>query len=211
MQPDDDITWMGRALELARAQLGRTAPNPAVGCIIVKDSKAIAEAATGDGGRPHAEEAAIEAAGEDAQGATAYVTLEPCSRRSTGASGCATLLIKAGVKRVVFGCPDPNPNASDGVVILTDANVEVEANVLREKAEQVNCGFIKRLSTGRPWLAIASDPASFDAEFDLEPRESFEDALDRLGAAGLNRVWVRAGTALAAQLSARGLVDETLL
>ena len=83
--------------------------------------------------------------------------------------------------------------------------------MLRENAEQVNCGFIKRLSTGRPWLAIASDPASFDAEFDLEPRESFEDALDRLGAAGLNRVWVRAGTALAAQLSARGLVDETLL
>lgn len=210
MQPDDDIAWMARALNLARAQLGRTAPNPTVGCILVKDGKAVAEAATGDGGRPHAEEIAIGLAGDCAEGATAYVTLEPCSRRSTGASGCATLLINAGVSRVVFGCPDPNPQARDGVVILTDAGVEVEANVLREDAEQVNCGFIKRLSTGRPWVAIASGPASFDAEFDLQPKESFEDALDRLGGAGLTRIWVRAGTPLAAQLSARGLVDATL-
>ncbi len=208
--PDTDIAWMARAIELARGQLGHTAPNPSVGCIIVADNKRVSEGATGDGGRPHAEETAISLAGELARGATAYVSLEPCSERSSGAASCARLLIDAGVARVVFGCADPNPDASDGLVMLTDAGVEVEANVLQDEASRVNCGFFKRLSTGRPWLAIAFDDQSFDGEFDLRPNETFESALDRLGAAGLTRVWVRTGTPLAAQLSARGLVDEAV-
>ena len=201
---------MARAIELARARLGHTAPNPSVGCILVSAGEAVAQAATGDGGRPHAEETALKLAGSHARGATAYVTLEPCSQRTSGGKSCATLLIDAGVSRVVFGCADPNPHARDGVVILTDAGVNVEANVLQGEAARANCGFFKRVETGRPWLAIAAAPASFDGEFDLEQGESFEDALDRLGAAGMTRIWVRAGTLLAAQLSARGLVDETL-
>lgn len=201
---------MARAIELARTRLGHTAPNPSVGCIIVSAGEAVAEAATGDGGRPHAEEAALMLAGSRARGATVYVTLEPCSQRSSGGKSCANRLVDAGVSRVVFGCADPNPHARDGVVILSDAGVDVEANVLRDEAAAVNSGFFKRVETGRPLLAIASAPASFDGEFDLQPGESFEDALDRLGSAGMTRIWVRAGTPLAAQLSARGLVDETL-
>lgn len=207
---DTDLAWMKRALELARAKLGHTAPNPSVGCVLVADGKVIAEAATGDGGRPHAEENALAQAGERARGATAYVSLEPCSQRSSGAPSCATRLIDGGVRRVVFACSDPNPHASDGVMLLTDAGVEVEAGVCGQQAKLLNCGFFKLLATGRPWLAVADGPDSFDAEFDLQPRESFEDALDRLGATGATRVWVRSGTALAAQLAARGLIDQPL-
>lgn len=206
--PDTDNSWMKRALALARAQLGKTAPNPSVGCVIVADGENVGEAATGDGGRPHAEEAALIQAGARASGATAYVTLEPCSKRSSGGHGCAQRLIDAGVKRVVFACADPHPDARDGVVMLTDAGVEVEANVLKEDAEALNRGFFKRLETGQPLLAVAASPDTYDAEFDLKRNESFEDALDRLGTDGMTRVWVRAGTPLAAQLVARGLVDE---
>ena len=82
-----DERFMARAIEIARARLGRTAPNPAVGCVLVRDGATIGEGATGDGGRPHAEEIALKAAGAAARGATAYICLEPCSTRSSGSSG----------------------------------------------------------------------------------------------------------------------------
>lgn len=207
---DDDAGWMRQALDLARAQLGTTAPNPSVGCVLVLDGRAVGEGATGSGGRPHAEEIALQSAGARAQRATAYVSLEPCSGRSSGADSCSELLIKAGVKRVVIGCTDPNPQAREGQRVLQGAGIDVTMGVLGEEAERLNRGFFKRLECGRPLLAIAPSPTGFDAEYDLQRGETFEGALDRMGAAGLTRVWVRHGSPLAAQLSARGLVDETI-
>jgi diaminohydroxyphosphoribosylaminopyrimidine deaminase/5-amino-6-(5-phosphoribosylamino)uracil reductase len=202
-----DEAWMARALGLARARLGKVAPNPAVGCVILRHGQVVGEGATGDGGRPHAEEIAIEAAGSLAEGAIAYVTLEPCNARSSGARSCAQRLIEAGVARVVVACEDPNPPAAHGVSHLGAAGIEVTFGVLEAEAEALNAGFFKRVASGRPLLAVDADTSKYDAQFDLMQGETFEAALDRLGAVGLTRVCVLPGTALAAQLRARGLVD----
>ena len=203
-----DERYMARALELARTRLGKTAPNPAVGCVIVAGGRIAGEGMTGIGGRPHAEEIALKAAGDMANGATAYVTLEPCSARSAGAMSCSQLLAQSGTSRVVVACEDPHPLGAHGVSRLGAAGVEVMLGVGRAEAERLNAGFFKLIATGRPWLAIDGDQASYDAEFDLAREETYEAALDRLGAKGLTRLFVRPGTALAAQLKARGLVDE---
>lgn len=205
--PDPDARLMAMALGLARAQLGRVAPNPAVGCVLARNGRVIAAGATGDGGRPHAEEQALRRAGDAARDAVAYVTLEPCSARTAGGLSCAQLLAEAGVRRVVVACEEPNPKAAHGVSRLAGAGVEVRLGVLREEALALNAGFFQRLQTGRPRLTITASAQGQDAEFDLQRGESFEAALDRLGAAGATRVYVLAGTALAAQLKARGLVD----
>ncbi len=199
---------MERALELARAQLGRTAPNPSVGCVIVAHGRIVGEGATGAGGRPHAEENALLAAGDTARGATAYVTLEPCSERSSGKPSCSERLLAAGVTRVVIACADPHPKGAHGAGRLVDAGVSVTSGVMQAEAERINAGFFKLVATGRPWLAIDGDASAYDAEFDLLRDESYEQALDRLGRSGMTRIFVRSGTALAAQLNARGLVDE---
>jgi diaminohydroxyphosphoribosylaminopyrimidine deaminase / 5-amino-6-(5-phosphoribosylamino)uracil reductase len=202
-----DERFMARALELARSRLGKTAPNPSVGCVIVRDGKLIGEGATGDGGRPHAEEVALGHAGDVAAGATAYVTLEPCGARSSGGASCSQLLVETGIARVVIACEDSHPVGARGASRLRAAGVDVMLGVMREEAEALNCGFFKLLSSGRPWLAVDGDPSSYDAEFDLARNETYEQALDRLGGRGLTRVFVRSGTPLAAQLKARGLVD----
>ena len=203
-----DERYMALALELARARLGKTAPNPSVGCVIVADGAIVGEGVTGIGGRPHAEEIALKAAGDRAKDATAYVTLEPCNARSAGALSCSQLLVQAGVSRVVVACEDPHPLGAHGVSRLGAAGVEVMLGVGRAPAEQINAGFFKVIATGRPWLAIDGDQSIYDAEFDLARDETYEAALDRLGASGVTRLFVRPGTPLAAQLSARGLVDE---
>jgi diaminohydroxyphosphoribosylaminopyrimidine deaminase/5-amino-6-(5-phosphoribosylamino)uracil reductase len=198
---------MQRALVLARAQLGRTAPNPSVGCVIVLGDAVVGEGATGDGGRPHAEEFALAAAGAQAQGATAYVTLEPCNQRSGGTRSCSQLLLSAGLARVVIACPDPHPLGAHGAERLKAARIRSETGLMQAEAMQLNAGFFKLIAIGRPLLAIDGDTSRYDAEFDLGRNESYEEALDRLGASGLTRVVVRPGTALAAQLKVRGLVD----
>src|SRR5690242_16679496 len=149
-----DMRFMARALELARSQLGRTAPNPSVGCVIVRDGQIVGEGATGAGGRPHAEEVALAAAGAAARGATAYVSLEPCSMRSSGAQSCSLLLVAAGVGHVVIACNDPHPQGADGASRLRAAGIDIALGVMREEAEALNCGFFKLVATGRPWLAI---------------------------------------------------------
>ena len=205
---ESDGRFMARAIELARAQLGKTAPNPAVGCVIVRNDAIVAEAATGQGGRPHAEEIALRIAGKNASGAVAYVSLEPCSVRSSGSLSCSQLLIEARIGRIVIACEDPHPMGAHGISRLEAAGMEVELGVLREEAVALNSGFFKLVASGRPWLAVDGDPGAYDAEFDLAWNETFESALDRLGGQGLTRIFVRPGTALAAQLKARGLVDE---
>ena len=205
---EDDARFMSRALALAQAQLGRTAPNPSVGCVIVTDGAIIAEGATGYGGRPHAEEIALAAAGDRARGATAYVTLEPCNQRSGGTSSCSELLLAAGLVRVVIACNDPHPLGAHGADRLVKAGVSIEHGLMGDEAERLNAGFFKLNATGRPWLAIDGDGATYDGAFALEGDETPEAALDRLGSRGLTRVFVRPGTALALELKARGLVDE---
>jgi diaminohydroxyphosphoribosylaminopyrimidine deaminase/5-amino-6-(5-phosphoribosylamino)uracil reductase len=131
-----DEAFMRRAIEVARASLGLTAPNPAVGCVLVSAGEVIAEASTAPGGRPHAEEQALAAAGEAARGATAYVTLEPCGARSVpGAVSCAERLAAAGVARVVIACDDPSPYASGrGLERLAAAGIPVRLGVLSTEA-----------------------------------------------------------------------------
>jgi diaminohydroxyphosphoribosylaminopyrimidine deaminase/5-amino-6-(5-phosphoribosylamino)uracil reductase len=134
-----DEAFMRRALDLAIAQKGRTGANPAVGCVLVRDGVVIGEGATADGGRPHAEEVALLKAGEDARGATAYVTLEPCAQRSNGGVSCSELLGGARVARVVVANFDPHPNAAGvGIARLRGVGVEVTVGVLEDEATAHN-------------------------------------------------------------------------
>ncbi|HYE42192.1 MAG TPA: bifunctional diaminohydroxyphosphoribosylaminopyrimidine deaminase/5-amino-6-(5-phosphoribosylamino)uracil reductase RibD [Caulobacteraceae bacterium] len=130
-----DAEFMRRAIALARDNHGLTAPNPSVGCVLVRGGEILAEAATAPGGRPHAEEQALAASGDLARGATAYVTLEPCGARSGGSKGCALLLVEAGVSRVLVACEDPSPYASGkGLEVLRAAGVAVRSGLLAEEA-----------------------------------------------------------------------------
>ncbi|HSV04848.1 MAG TPA: bifunctional diaminohydroxyphosphoribosylaminopyrimidine deaminase/5-amino-6-(5-phosphoribosylamino)uracil reductase RibD [Phenylobacterium sp.] len=130
-----DETHMRRAIALARASLGRTAENPAVGCVIVRDGQVVGEGATGEGGRPHAEEVALAQAGEAARGATAYVTLEPCGARSSGAASCSERLIAAGVARAAIAREDPSPYAAgQGLARLRASGLDVDLGLLSTEA-----------------------------------------------------------------------------
>jgi diaminohydroxyphosphoribosylaminopyrimidine deaminase/5-amino-6-(5-phosphoribosylamino)uracil reductase len=201
-----DERWMARAVELATAQMGRTWPNPAVACVIVKDDVVIAEAATADGGRPHAEEQAVPAAGEMARGATAYVTMEPCGARSSGRTSCSQFLLNAGVARVVVAAVDPSPFASGrGVEKLRKAGLEVETGVLADRAAVLYEGYLHRVETGRPMVRLSNDGQGFDARFAASPKADLAVELKRLGEAGYTRVWVEPGD-LADALSEQGLL-----
>lgn len=140
-----DRDYVQRALELAAQNVGRTGDNPSVGCVIVKVDAVIGEGATGAGGRPHAEEAALAQAGEAALGATAYVTLEPCAQRSAGGVSCSDLLIGAGVARVVIAARDPHPLAAGaGVERMRAAGIAVEFGLMEAEARAQNADFFAR-------------------------------------------------------------------
>lgn len=137
-----DALHMRRALGLAAANVGRTGENPSVGCVVVKDGAVVGEGATAEGGRPHAEELALAQAGEQARGATVYVTLEPCARRSTGAISCSDRLIQADVARVVIAARDPHPYAAGvGVERLQAAGATVEIGLMEAEARAQNAAF----------------------------------------------------------------------
>jgi diaminohydroxyphosphoribosylaminopyrimidine deaminase/5-amino-6-(5-phosphoribosylamino)uracil reductase len=141
---------MRAALALARRSLGRTWPNPAVGCVIVKDGGIVARGRTQDGGRPHAEVDALNKAGGAARGATVYVTLEPCSHFGKSPP-CADALVRAGVARVVSAMEDPNPAVNgQGHARLREAGITVEVGEGAREAAEVNAGFLLRVSAGRP-------------------------------------------------------------
>ncbi len=132
----DDREWMARAISLAATHLGTTGANPSVGCILVRDGNSVGEAVTGPGGRPHAEEQALALAGNLAQGSTAYVTLEPCARRSTDAPSCSERLIAAGVTCVLIACQDPSINAAgQGIARLRRAGIQVQTGLLDDQAK----------------------------------------------------------------------------
>ena len=133
-----DHQHMGRAIVLARTHLGLTGSNPSVGCVIVKDGVVVGEGVTAQGGRPHAEEQALAQAGEKARGALAYVTLEPCGARSSGAASCSQLLAAAGIAEVVVACEDASPFASgQGAERLRAAGIKVRLGVLEAQASSL--------------------------------------------------------------------------
>ncbi len=151
---DDDTRFMTAALNLARRGLGRTAPNPAVGALIVKDGALIARGWTGDGGRPHAEAIALERAGDAARGATLYVTLEPCSHHGR-TPPCAAAIVAGGVARVVSTFDDPDPRVSGrGHARLRDAGIEVRTGVLADAAYRLNLGHILQATKNRPMITL---------------------------------------------------------
>ncbi|HTO17567.1 MAG TPA: bifunctional diaminohydroxyphosphoribosylaminopyrimidine deaminase/5-amino-6-(5-phosphoribosylamino)uracil reductase RibD [Pseudomonas sp.] len=150
----NDLGYMARALELARQGLYSTHPNPRVGCVIVRDGQIIGEGWHVRAGEPHAEVYALRQAGELARGATAYVTLEPCSHFGR-TPPCAEALVKAGVARVVAAMQDPNPQvAGRGLERLRSAGIEVSSGVLEAEARELNVGFIKRMETGLPHVRV---------------------------------------------------------
>ncbi len=133
---------MQRALALAARGVGRTGSNPSVGCVVVNNGVVVGEGATADGGRPHAEEAALAQAGDKARGATVYVTLEPCAKRSSGALSCSEILIHYGVARVVVAVCDPHPFAAGvGVERLQAAGIGVETGLHSQEARALNAAF----------------------------------------------------------------------
>lgn len=149
-----DLRHMRHALTLARRGLGRVWPNPAVGCVLVADCRIVGTGWTQPSGRPHAERVALDEAGGAAVGATAYVSLEPCSHHGK-TPPCADALVAAGVARVVAACADPDPRVSGrGFARLREGGVEVVEGVLAEEARTLNAGFLSRVLRGRPWVTL---------------------------------------------------------
>lgn len=153
MQKQDE-EYMAHALRLAERGVFTTAPNPNVGCVIVKDGEIVGEGFHYRAGEPHAEVHALRQAGARAEGATAYVTLEPCSH--TGRTPpCCDALIAAGIRRVVVAMQDPNPHVCGrGLRRLRQAGVEVRCGLMAAEAEALNRGFLKRMRTGLPWVQL---------------------------------------------------------
>lgn len=149
-----DELWMARAIELARKGWYTTHPNPRVGCVIVRDGEVVGEGWHVRAGEPHAEVHALRQAGDKARGATAYVTLEPCSHFGR-TPPCADALIGAGLARVVAAMQDPNPQvAGSGMRRIAEAGIDVRSGVLENEARALNQGFLKRMETGLPFVRV---------------------------------------------------------
>ena len=147
-----DQQHMAEALRLAEKGLYTTTPNHRVGCVIVRDGQAVGAGWHEKAGGPHAEVLALRAAGARAHGATAYVTLEPCSHHGR-TPPCVDALIEAGIARVVAAMQDPNTKvAGSGFARLRAAGIEVESGLMQDEARALNCGFVSRMSRGRPWV-----------------------------------------------------------
>ena len=149
-----DLGAMRAALSLARRGLGSVWPNPAVGCVIVKDGRVVGRGWTQSGGRPHGETEALRRAGAAARGAAAYVSLEPCCHWGR-TPPCVDALVAAGLRRVVVALEDPDPRvAGEGLRRLRAAGLEVEVGLCAEEAAEVNAGFLSRLRLGRPLVTL---------------------------------------------------------
>lgn len=149
-----DRRHMARALELAERGLWTTDPNPRVGCVIAEGERVIAEGWHARAGEAHAERAALAAARADAQGATAYVTLEPCCHHGR-TPPCTEALIAAGIARVVYAMRDPNPRVGGkGIDELAAAGIAVAGGVMEKESCELNPGFISRMERGRPWVVV---------------------------------------------------------
>lgn len=160
LRPEDE-RFMAAAIRLSRRHLGLTSTNPSVGCIVVKDGVVLGSAVTALGGRPHAEPQALAEAGAAARGATAYVTLEPCSHYGK-TPPCAEALIAYGVARVVISVTDPDQRVSGrGIAMLRDAGIDVDAGILEAEGRRSLAGYLMRQTRNRPYvtlkLAVSAD------------------------------------------------------
>jgi len=169
-EPADD-RWMSLALMLGRRGQGQTWPNPAVGCVIVKDGRVVGRGWTQSGGRPHAEPMALAQAGAAARGATAYVTLEPCAHHGK-TPPCAEALIAAGIARVVTALTDPDPRvAGKGLVMLRTAGISITPDVGATEAAWDHAGFLLAKTQNRPFVTLKL-AASFDGRIATARGES---------------------------------------
>ncbi len=150
---DEDRAYMTRALSLAERALYTTSPNPRVGCVIVRDGRVVGEGWHERPSGPHAEVAALAQAGGDTEGATVYVTLEPCNHFGR-TPPCANALVEANVARVVLAGRDPNPIAQGGAERLRAADIRVEFGLMENEAHELNIGFFARHARGRPWVRM---------------------------------------------------------
>ncbi len=149
-----DRRWMARCLHLARRSLGHSWPNPAVGCVLVRNGRFLASGRTAPGGRPHAEAEALAAIDAEARGATAYVSLEPCAHHGE-TPPCADALAEAGISRCVVSLLDPDPRVSGrGVESLRNCGIRVETGLLADAAQELLAGHANRMRQRRPWLTL---------------------------------------------------------
>ena len=201
---------MGRALALARRGIGKTSPNPAVGCVIVRNGVVVGEGWHRKAGTPHAEVHALRRAGELSRGADVYVTLEPCSHFGK-TPPCADALVDAGVRRVFVGMVDPNPKVSGrGIELLRSAGIEVVTGILEAECRRLNEPFLKHVTTGLPFVILKSamtmDGKTATATGDSRwiTNEKSRNYVHKLRSA-VDAVMVGVGTALAddPQLTAR--------
>lgn len=154
MSDATDYRYMARALRLARFGLFTAHPNPRVGCVVVNNDQIVGEGFHARAGQAHAEINALRAAGAAAQGATAYVTLEPCCHYGR-TPPCTQALIEAGIRRVVSAMEDPNPRvAGQGFMVLAAAGIDTHRGVMEREAQTLNRGFVSRMRRGRPWIRV---------------------------------------------------------
>ncbi len=196
---------MDAALALARSGLGRTAPNPSVGCIIVNSGEIVGAARTADRGRPHAETQALAIAGQAASGACAYVTLEPCAHVGQ-TPPCSEALIAAGIARCVVALVDPDPRTSgQGLARLEAAGVEVVSGIRETEARAINSGFLYRLKTGQALAIIDDNPVGYDLAVETFEQDDPAAALKTLAEAGVLRVRLVPNSPAAKAAQAAGL------
>lgn len=154
MFSSDDHAYMSQALQLAERGLYSTSPNPRVGCVIVRDGKVAGSGWHVHTGQPHAEINALNVAGAAAQGATVYLTLEPCSHYGR-TQPCVEALVRAKVAKVIIAMQDPNPLvAGKGVLLLKQSEINVLVGLMEEKAKDLNVGFVSRMTNNRPWVRM---------------------------------------------------------
>jgi diaminohydroxyphosphoribosylaminopyrimidine deaminase/5-amino-6-(5-phosphoribosylamino)uracil reductase len=166
MFSSDDHAYMSLALQLAEKGLYSTSPNPRVGCVIVRDGQVVGSGWHVYAGQPHAEINALNAAGEAAQGATVYLTLEPCNH-SGRTRPCAEALVKAKVAKVIIAMQDPNHLvAGGGISLLKQSKIKVQSGLMKEEAKELNIGFVTRMTNQRPWVRMKI-AASLDGKIAL--------------------------------------------
>jgi diaminohydroxyphosphoribosylaminopyrimidine deaminase/5-amino-6-(5-phosphoribosylamino)uracil reductase len=167
-----DARWMAEAVALGDRARGRSAPNPNVGCLILKGDRVLGRGWTQPGGRPHAEAMALEAAGEEARGATVYVSLEPCAHESARGPNCTDMLIGAGIARAVVAMIDPDPRTNgEGVRRLRAGGVQVKVGTGARAAARSMEGFLTRIRLGRPYITLKL-AMSLDGKIALPSGES---------------------------------------